>query len=406
MGLLARLFGRTETRDMNLPRDIGWWPWNLMRSSIVAANADSVLSNLAVAARCVQLRSELLASVPLFLFRRTADGGRERADDNALYAVLHDISNPLQSAFEFREFMIRSLDLTGNAFARIERSGRGQVTALWPLLPADVEIEQLPSGRLRYRVWPARGPAEIILMEDMLHIRGPSRDGICGMSPIHVARGALSLALANARTAETLSINGLKPSGLVSFAERLTREQKAEFRNSMTDVYGSPDAAGKVLVVDGGAKYEKTAFSPEDAEFLDSRKLSNLDCCRIFGVPPTCAGIPDQATYSNTEQEARALVQNALGPLAGRIESAMHRCLLTDAGRRTLYVEHDLDGLLRGDVRSRFEAYRIGREIGVYSPNDVRKLENEPPIVDGNIYHQPANWVPLGSAPVQPQQGR
>ncbi len=135
MGFLARLLGM-ETR---LQPDLGWWNWNLMRQGIVHASPDSVLSNLAVAARCVALRSELLASVPLFLFRRTANGGREKADDNALYGALHDIANPLQSAFEFREFLIRSLDLTGNAYARVERNQRGQVVALWPFNPSDVE---------------------------------------------------------------------------------------------------------------------------------------------------------------------------------------------------------------------------------------------------------------------------
>jgi phage portal protein BeeE len=116
-------------------------------------------------------------------------------------------------------------------------------------------------------------------------------------------------------------------------------------------------------------------------------------------VPPTCAGILDKGTYSNTEQEAASLVQNSLGPLAARVETAMARCLLTDVGRRTLYVEHELDGLLRGDVKSRFEAYRIGREVGALSANDIRRKENEPPIPDGDGYNQPVNWTKLGAMP-------
>src|SRR5262249_27807 len=148
------------------------------------------LSCLAVAARCVALRSELLASVPLMLFRRMPDGGRERADDNLLYGVLHDNANELQSAFEFRELMVRSLDLSGNAYARIERNARGQVTALWPLLPGDVQVERLANGRLRYRVYTGTRP-EVLLQEEILHVRGPSRDGIMGLSPIAIARGAL-----------------------------------------------------------------------------------------------------------------------------------------------------------------------------------------------------------------------
>ena len=151
--------------------------------------------------------------------------------------------------------------------------------------------------------------------------------------------------------------------------------------------------------VPGVEEYAHTLSSAEDAEFLASQKLSNEDVARLFGVPPTSVGITDKATYSNTEQEARALVANCLGPLASRIEAAMLRCLLTEEGRRTLYIEHDLAALLKGDVQARFEAYRIGREIGVFSPNDIRRRENETPIPGGDVYHQPANWTPLGSTP-------
>ena len=236
-----------------------------------------------------------------------------------------------------------------------------------------------------------------LLQDEVLHIRSASRDGIIGQSPISIARGALSLALANVETAESLSRNALRPSGMVSFPQQLSVEQKERFKVNLTQAYAGVFNAGRALVVDGGAKYEKLSFSPEDAQFLETRKLANEDVARIFGLPPTCVGITDKATYSNTEQEATALVRNSLGPLAARIETAMQRCLLTAAGRRSLYVEHELDGLLRGDVATRFTAYRIAREIGVYSANDIRQKENEPPIPDGNGYNQPANWIGLGA---------
>jgi HK97 family phage portal protein len=368
-----------------------------------AASPDAVLSGLAVAARCVALRSEMLASIGLFLFRRTADGGRERADDQALYAVLHDLANPNQTAFEVREFLIRELDLYGNAFARIERNGRGQIAAIWPEAWGNVSVERLAGGRLRYRVHEPRGGVTVLLQEEALHIRGPSRDGIIGQSPIQIARGAVGLALAQGETAGALMANSMRPSGLISFVEKLGKDAREAMRSAMGDFTGSGNA-GKVVIMDGGAKFERLTFTPEDAEFLDSRKLSNEDVARIWGIPPTCVGITDKATYSNVEQEATALVRNALGPLAARVEAAMSRCLLTDAGRRTYYIEHDLSALLRGDVQARFEAYRIGREIGVFNSNDIRRRENEPPIAGGEIYHQPANWVPLGTQ-AAPQQG-
>lgn len=358
---------------------------------------EAVLTNLAVAARCVGIRSEMLSSVGLAVYRRSADGGRERADDLPLYSVLHDQMNPNLSAFEGREMLIRDLDMRGNAFARVERNARGQVVALWPEPWTSVTVERLPGGRLRYRITSPYEGTRVLLQDEVLHIRGATRDGMVGMSPLHVARGALGLALSQADTATAFASNMLRPSGIISYPDRLTIDQKEALRLSVLPQFSGSANVGKVMLMDGGAKFERVTFSPDDAEFLDSRKLANEDVARIFGVPPTCVGITDKATYSNTEQEARALVQNALGPLAARIEAALARCLLTDAGRRSLYIEHDLSALLRGDVQARFEAYRIGREIGALSPNDVRRRENEPPIPNGDLYHQPANWVPLGT---------
>jgi HK97 family phage portal protein len=161
------------------------------------------------------------------------------------------------------------------------------------------------------------------------------------------------------------------------------------------------------MVADAGAKYEAISFTPEDSQFLEQRKLSNDDICRVFGVPPTSVGLLDRATYSNVEQESKSLVQNCLGPLAARIEAALSRCLLTDASRRTYFIEHDLDALLRGDVKSRFDAYRLARETGIYSVNDIRRRENEPPLPaaeGGNLHHMPANWIQLGPGVAQPNK--
>jgi HK97 family phage portal protein len=344
----------------------------------------------------------LISSVSLHVFRRSANGGRDRADDLPLYGVLHDQANDYMSAFEFREFMVRCLDLYGNAYAAIERDTAGRVTALHPLQPGTVSIEKLSTGRLRYRVQGGMSAAVVLLQEEMLHLRGPSKDGVIGMSPIAMARGTLNLALAQKKTAAGLMENSLRPSAVITYPGIMGAEQQARWRAAVNDRLRGPDKAGSFLMFDNGAKFEKMAFSPEDAEFLDSMKHSNEDIARIFGVPPTAVGILDRGTYSNVEQEAASLIQNCLGPLAARIEAAMSRCLLTAENRRSLYIEFDLSSLLRGDVKSRFEAYRVAREIGVYSANDVRRRENEPPIAGGDQYHMPANWVALGASQSAP----
>ena len=142
--------------------------------------------------------------------------------------------------------------------------------------------------------------------------------------------------------------------------------------------------ANEVMVLDGGVKFETFQFSAKDSEFLESRKLSNLDICRVFGVPPSVAGITDDATYSNIGEESRALVSRCLAPWAKRVEMAMHTALLSPEARKTLFIEHDLAGLLRGDLKSRYDAYRVGREGGWLSSNEIRAFENMSKIPGGD----------------------
>lgn len=397
MGILSRIFGnRAEARSVKSSDPYLAEHFGLPVNGGANVTPDIVLSSLAVAHRCVAIRSELMASVPLHVYRRTANGGRERASDHPLYRVLHDMANPNQSAFEVREWAIRCLDLHGNAYLRLERNSAGQVTALYPLPPLSVGVEKLESGRLRYRVSGERGGAYVLLQDEVLHLRGPSKDGAIGLSPVSMARGALGLAITQNDMASGLMGNAMRPSGILSYPNMLSPDAAASIRGTAESNFAGAKNAGKLMILDGGAKFERIAFTPEDAEFLASRKLANEDVARIFGLPPTTVGITDRATYSNTEQEGRALVQNALGPLASRIEAAIARCCLTEAGRRAYYAEHDLSGLLRGDVKSRFEAYRMGREIGLFSANDIARMENMPPVDGGDERYVPANWMKLG----------
>ena len=344
------------------------------------ASPGAVLSNLAVAARCVSLRSELLASVPLKLYRRLPNGDRERVTDNPLADVLADLSNPLMTAFETREFFTRSLDTAGNAYARIERNGAGQVVALWPLEASRVAVERLENGRLRYRYTTDRGPV-VLLQEEVLHIRASSEDGLLGRSPIAIARGALGLGLelqSAAAEAATRKLGGymIQPADT---NQRAKKQAAAAIKDQTEDRY-TP------RILDPGVKFVPNTFSAVDTELLESRKLTNEDVARIFGVPPASVGVSQSVSYGSAQQAAQDLVTNALAPLASRIEQAMARCLLTTEGRRTLIIEHDLSGLLRGDVSTRWGAYRTAREIGAMSANEIRRFENMPAVEGGDDY--------------------
>jgi HK97 family phage portal protein len=309
-----------------------------------------------------------------------------------LYDVLHSVANPNQTAFEFREIMVRDLDTRGNAYATIERDEAGQVIALYRLDPTTVTIEKLANGRLRYKAG-----GQVFLADEILHVRGPSKDGVIGLSPLTISSGVYGLAMVQSKTAVKVAENAIRSSGVLTFPTHLSPAARKDVAAAMGEFSSNGTKSGGVLVMDGGPDFKPIELSSADMEFLASRRLTNEDCARCFGIPPTVVGIVDRATYSNVEHEGRALVQNALGPLAGRIEAAMLRCLLTPEERRTLYIEHDLSGLLRGDVFNRFQAYRIAREIGALSPNDIRRMENQPPIPDGDVFHYPGNWIPLGT---------
>lgn len=397
MSFLDRLFRREQRSESRIasndPYLAEWFGLNGTTGAFVDPQR---ASGIATAGACISIISQALAAVPLNVYRRTANGGRERATDHPLYSVLHDMPNEAQTAFEVRETLLASLLMTGNAYAELTWNARGQVTALRPLDPGSVTVERLESGRLRYRVTSRSGGVRVLLQDEVLHLRYRlARDGVMGLSPIQLARETFNLALTQQETAAGLASKGNRPSGALVFPNMLGGDKKDAALAKLQSKIEANTATSNVLVLDGGAEWKSFSMTARDAEFLESRKLTNLDICRIWGVPPTVAGILDHGTYSNVEAESRALVVRCLAPMARRIEQAMNVALLPAGSRKSLFVEHDLAGLLRGDMKARYESYRIGREWGWLSPNEIRGWENMPEIEGGDEYLSPLNMVPL-----------
>lgn len=354
-------------------------------------------SGIAVAHRCISVIAEGLSSIPLKVYRKTGNGGREAARDHALYSVLHDEAAPGMTAFEAREMLIASILMYGNGYARIERNGRGQIVALHPLVAGSITVEILKNGRRRYKHALPDGGTETLLQDEVLHLRYRTRDGILGQSPIQIAAAAFGLAVTQQEQAGSQAENAFRPAGALVFPNMLSGNGKENVLEKFRNRFIGQLKSNEVMVLDGGAEFKTFQFSAKDSEFLESRKLSNLDICRVFGVPPSVAGITDDATYSNIGEESRALVQRCLAPMAKRIEQAMNSALLSPEARKTLFIEHDLDGLLRGDLLSRYNAYRVGREGGWLSTNEIRALENLSAIDGGDDYVQPLNMGLIGA---------
>lgn len=396
MSLIDRIF-RRERRDTIKSSDSYLGEFFGMRSGLQGGVDAARASGLSTAHACISIISQSLAAVPLNLYRRTANGGRDRAADHPLYAVLHDMANDTMTAFEAREMLTASLLVAGNAYAVLKWNGRGQVTALTPLDPGTVTVEVLESGRLRYRVADPRRGLTVYLQDDILHLRYRlDRNGVMGLSPLHLARETFNLALTQQDTAGRQAEKTFRPEGALVFPNALPVDKKDAALAKLRDKIEANTSTSGVMVLDGGADWKSFSFSAKDSEFLESRKLSNLEICRVFGVPPTAAGITDNATYSNVDQEARALVVRCLAPMAKRIEQAMNAAMLPPLSRVSLFIEHDLAGLMRGDMQARYAAYQIGRQWGWLSPNEIRGWENLSGIEGGDEYLSPLNMVPLG----------
>lgn len=255
----------------------------------------------------------------------------------------------------------------------------------------------LKSGRLRYKHALPDGGTETLLQDEVLHIRYRTKDGVLGMSPIQIASAAFGLALAQQDQAGAAAENAFRPAGALVFPDKIGGAGKDNVIAKFKERFVGALKANEVMILDGGAKFETFQFNSKDSEFLDSRKLSNLDICRVFGVPPSVAGITDDATYSNIGEESRALVMRCLAPWAKRVEMAMNIALLSPEARKTIFIEHDLNALTRGDLATRYAAYRMARDGGWLSANDIRGYENMSRIEGGDEYIQPLNMGLLGA---------
>ena len=349
--------------------------WNamaLMGGNLTSARAESLSAVYA----CVSAISETIASLPLILYRRTDEEGRERANDHPLYGVLHDAPNEQQTALEFREMMQAAVLLRGNAYAEIKRGYDGQVRSLTPL--DRVTTLQLDNGRLAYDASDVKGKTRRLLQEEVFHLRHRSENGVTGISPITASRETVQLALSERDHGNSTFNNGARLSGMLKFPGRLNPEQRTAIGNSWSSQYAGGANAGKTAILEEGVEYQTVSMSMEDAQYLESRQFSVEEIARLFRVPPTIIGDLRHGNYSNSVEMNRVFVVHTLRRHMTMWEQAISRALLTEAGRRIYFAEHSVEGLFRGDSANRAAFYKSGIEAGWLTVEHVCKLENLP----------------------------
>ena len=404
MNLLRKIF---HSRDK--PKNFyHWsnWPFVFGKSiSGKSVNEYTAMQTTAVYA-CVRILAESIASLPLHVYAYK-ESKKERMPEHPLYFLLHDSPNPEMTSFIFRETAMIHLLLWGNSYAQILRDGRGRVVGLYPLLPNRMSVERNDAGEIIYTYTPMidgspnfKDKGQIRLRrEDVLHIPGLGFDGLVGYSPIAMAKNAIGIALATEEYGAAFFKNGARPGGVLEHPGVL--KDPSKLRESWHAVYGGAMNTGRIAVLEEGVKYQQIAIPPEEAQFLETRKFQIDEIARLYRVPPHMVGDLEKSSFSNIEQQSLEFVKYTLNPWVMRWEQSLQKALLTDKERKDYFIRFNVDGLLRGDYKSRMEGYAIGRQNGWLSANDIRSLEDMNPIEaeeGGDLYLINGNMTKLKDA--------
>lgn len=406
MGLINKLFKSRDHPKID-NRTVGSSYSFYMGGSSAGKNVNerSAMQMTAVYS-CVRILAEAVAGLPLHLYRYKEDGGKERAIDNNLYHLLHDEPNKEMSSFIFRETLMTHLLLWGNAYAQIIRNGKGEVVALYPLMPNKIQVDRDENGELYYiytrssdEAKTMEGMTVYLTPRDVLHIPGLGFDGLVGYSPIAMAKNAIGLAIATEEYGAKFFANGAAPSGVLEHPG--TIKDPSRLRENWNSTFGGSANSGKVAVLEEGMKYTPISISPEQAQFLETRKFQIDEIARIFRVPPHMVGDLEKSSFSNIEQQSLEFVKYTLDPWVIRWEQSLSRALLNEDEKRKYFFKFNLEGLLRGDYESRMSGYAVARQNGWMSANDIRELENmdKIPAEDGgDLYLINGNMLPLNKA--------
>lgn len=392
MNILKSIF---HSRDK--PKNLGTNRYNFFFGSTTSGkpvNEQTAMQMTAVYS-CVRILSETIAGLPLHVYRYNDSGGKEKDLKHPLYKLLHDEPNPEMTSFAFRETLMSHLLLWGNAYAQIIRNARGEVIALYPLMPNRMTVDRDSSGRLYYLYQCNIDDSRVISKNnqvylnpsEVLHIPGLGFDGLVGYSPIAMAKNAVGLAIATEEYGAKFFANGATPGGVLEHPGTIKDPQKV--KDSWNTAYQGSSNAHRVAVLEEGMKYQPIGIAPEQAQFLETRKFQINEIARIFRIPPHMLADLEKSSFSNIEQQSLEFVKYTLDPWVVRWEQAMCRALLLESEKATVFIKFNVDGLLRGDYQSRMNGYATARQNGWMSANDIRELENLdriPTEVGGDLY--------------------
>jgi HK97 family phage portal protein len=340
----------------------------------------------------VSLISDTISTLPIDSYIRR-DGARFAFRPRPAWVQQPDIDTTKEA---FYGSLIVSMLLDGNGFVRVFRDGAGRVINMTVLNPAKVEIRKNKVGEV---VYINQDEGKPLTKNEMIHIPDVVRPGETrGISRVTALKDNFGLALALESYAARFFGQGASTQGIIEFPGNLTPEQAKQLVDGFDARHKGFRKAHKTGVLSGGAKYVNTSVENDKAQFIDSRRMAVEDVARAFNIPPHLLGLPGTNTYSSVEQNNIAFVTHTLRPIVQKLESAFTPLMANEPGGSTAFIKFTLDGLLRGDANSRFTAYSVGLQAGYLTINDIRRLEDLPPVDGGEIIRVPLASVNIDAA--------
>lgn len=362
-------------------------------------DADTAMSFSAVFA-CNRVLSETLASCPIFLYEKDDKGNRLQVTDAPEYGLLHYAPNPEMTPGQFKEFGMSNINLGGNLIAQKVFNLQGEILELRPITWERVRIDiDKQSGRLLYFIDGSTVPKT---RDEILHIPGLTLDGYIGITPLTYAALTVDIGLSQDKFERNFYINRASTSGVFQYPNELSDEAFQRLKKGIRKNYAGLQNAGVPMILEGGGQFKEVTMKLTDAQFIESKRFRIEDVCRVFRIPLHLVQDLTRSTNNNIEHQSLEFIMYTMLPWFKRWEENLNLQILSKKSKmRNRYFEFNISGLLRGDIKSRYEAYAQGRQWGWLSVNDIRRLENMNPIPNGDIYLEPLN---MGEAGKQEEQ--
>lgn len=399
LGIMQRLgarmlYGKRAAKlDAGTLANPGDWLLSTGNTSDTGINVTDTNSiKIAAVWASVNYLSKQIASLPFSLRKNEGDNSIV-AIDHPLHNILHNEPNPEMTSYKYRETSMFHLSFWGNAYSQIIRDRLGRPKWLYPLLPWNMKMER-KNGILIYK-YNLDGVEHILLPRDILHIKWLSYQGNVGIAPLQAASEVFGSNLALMKHGNKWFANGARPSGVVETDAELNETDYKKVDGSIKTAYSGADNSGKVIFLDRGLKYRPISIPLDQSQFLESREFGVDEIARIFGIPPHKIASMKNATFSNIEQQAIEVVTDTIAPWVTNWEQEVNMKLLNPEEKGIYYSRMNMNGLLRGDINTRKEAYKVGLTFGYLSPNDVRRLEDLNPIPNGDVYLVQMNMTTL-----------